>query len=44
MVAGRLPFHSSVVEAMISGRSVAEMGGPVALAISEMWNILEKQL
>jgi MinD superfamily P-loop ATPase len=44
MVAGRLPFHSSVVEAMISGRAVAENGGPVALAISEMWNILEKQL
>lgn len=44
MVAGRLPFHSSVVEAMVAGLAVAEMGGPVALAISEMWNILEKRL
>lgn len=44
LVAGRLPFHSSVVEAMVLGRAVVEIGGPVALAISEMWNILEKHL
>jgi MinD superfamily P-loop ATPase len=44
MVAGRLPFHSSVVEAMVSGRAVEENGGPVAEAISEMWNILEEIL
>jgi MinD superfamily P-loop ATPase len=44
MVAGRLPFHPSVVEAMVLGRSVVELGGPVADAISEMWGVLEKQL
>jgi len=44
MIAGRLPYHSSVVEAMVAGLAVAELGGPVALAISEMWNTLEKQL
>jgi MinD superfamily P-loop ATPase len=44
IVAGRLPFHPSVVDAMVAGLAVAEMGGPVALAISEMWNILEKHL
>jgi MinD superfamily P-loop ATPase len=44
MVAGRLPFHPSVVEAMVLGRAVVEMGGPVAEAISEMWSVLEKQL
>lgn len=43
-VAGRLPFHPSVVEAMVLGRSVVENGGPVADAISEMWGVLEKQL
>ena len=44
MVAGRLPFHPSVVEAMVSGRAVMELGGPVAEAISSMWKILEKHL
>ena len=44
IVAGRLPFHPSVVEAMVLGRSVVELGGPVADAISEMWRVLEKQL
>jgi len=44
IVAGRLPYHPSVVEAMVLGRSVVEMGGPVADAISEMWRVLEKQL
>ena len=44
IVAGRLPYHPSVVEAMVLGRSVVEMGGPVADAISEMWCVLEKQL
>jgi MinD superfamily P-loop ATPase len=44
MIAGRLPFHSSVVEAMVLGRAVVEMGGPVADGISDMWSILEKQL
>jgi MinD superfamily P-loop ATPase len=44
MVAGRLPFHSSVAEAIMLGRAVVEIGGPVAEAISEMWSVLEKQL
>jgi MinD superfamily P-loop ATPase len=44
MVAGRLPYHPSVAEAMILGRSVVENGGPVAQAISEMWRVLENQL
>lgn len=44
MVAGRLPYHASVVEAMVLGRAVTETGGLVAQAISEMWGVLEKQL
>ncbi len=44
VVAGRLPYHASVVEAMVLGRAVTETGGPVAQAISEMWGVLEKQL
>jgi MinD superfamily P-loop ATPase len=44
MIAGRLPFHPSVVEAMVLGRAVMELGGPVAEAISGMWNALEKLL
>jgi len=44
MVAGRLPYHPSVAEAMVTGRAVVEAGGPVAEAIREMYNILEKQL
>ena len=44
IVAGRLPYHPSVVEAMVLGRSVVEMGGPVADAISEMWRVLDKEL
>jgi len=43
-VAGRLPFDSTVVEAMVSGRAVVEMGGLVAEAISSMWENLEKRL
>jgi MinD superfamily P-loop ATPase len=44
MIAGRLPFHPSVVEAMVLGRAVVELGGPVAEAISDMWNVLEELL
>jgi MinD superfamily P-loop ATPase len=40
IIAGRLPYHSSVVQAMTEGRTVLEMGGPVAAAISEMWGFL----
>jgi MinD superfamily P-loop ATPase len=44
MIAGRLPFHPSVVEAMVLGRAVVELGGPVAEAISDIWNVLEELL
>ncbi len=44
MVVGRLPYHTSVVEAMTSARSVVENGGPVADAISDMWRILVRCL
>ena len=44
MVAGRLPFHPSVVEAMVLGRAVVELGGPVAEAVSGIWNVLEQLL
>lgn len=40
MVAGRLPYHPSVVEAIALGRSIVEIGGPVAQAIIEMWRAL----
>jgi len=43
-VAGRLPYHSSVALAMTEGRTVVEMGGPVAVAISEMWESLVRSL
>lgn len=44
LLAGRLPFHSSVVEAMVQGRTVVEIGGPVAAAISDMYNVLSEKL
>ena len=44
MIAGRLPYHSSVAKAMVTGRAVVESGGPVAEAIKEMYSFLEKQL
>jgi MinD superfamily P-loop ATPase len=44
MVAGRLPFDPTVIKAMVLGRAVVEIGGPVAKAISEMWNVLERKL
>lgn len=43
-IAGRLPYHSSVVEAMVLGRTVVQTGGPVADAIAVMWEVLEKEL
>ena len=36
-VVGRLPYHNSVVEAMVAGQAVVERGGPVAQAIVEMY-------
>jgi MinD superfamily P-loop ATPase len=44
MVVGELPYHPSVVEAMVLGRAVVETGGPVSEAISEMWSVMEKKL
>jgi len=44
MVAGRLPYHPSVVEAMVAGRAVVEIGGPVAEAITDMWTGLKEKL
>jgi MinD superfamily P-loop ATPase len=44
LVAGRLPFHSSVVEAMVQGKAVVENGGPVATAISDMYSVLCEKL
>lgn len=44
MIAGRLPFHSSVVEAIVQGKAVVENGGPVAAAISDMYSILSEKL
>ncbi|OPY49830.1 MAG: electron transport complex protein RnfB [Methanosaeta sp. PtaU1.Bin112] len=44
LVAGKLPFHSSVVEAMVLGKTVVENGGQVAIAISNMWDVLSEKL
>ncbi len=44
LIAGMLPYHTSVVEAMTAGRTVVEMGGPVAKAISDMWGLLDNEL
>jgi MinD superfamily P-loop ATPase len=43
-IVGKLPYHSSVVQAMTEGLAVTEIGGPVAEAINEMWKCLEKLL
>jgi len=43
-IAGRLPYHSSVVEAMVAGHAVTETKGPVAKAITEMWSSLNGHL
>ena len=36
MIVGRLPYHTSVVDAMVQALAVVEIGGPVAEAIEEM--------
>lgn len=43
-IAGRLPYHTSVIDAMVRAQAVVEIGGPVAEAIKEMWQGLEGQI
>ena len=43
-IAGRLPYHTSVIDAMVRAQAVVEIGGPVAEAIEEMWKGLNEQL
>jgi MinD superfamily P-loop ATPase len=43
-VVGRVPFHSSVVEAMVRGQAVVEGEGPAADTIRELWVRLSKEL
>jgi MinD superfamily P-loop ATPase len=43
-VIGRIPFHPSVVEAMVRGQAVVEMNGPVADSIGKLWEQLQKEL
>jgi MinD superfamily P-loop ATPase len=43
-IAGRLPYHTSVIEAMVKAQAVVEIGGPVAEAIEDMYKCLEGQL
>ncbi|HON34717.1 MAG TPA: ATP-binding protein [Methanothrix sp.] len=40
-IIGRLPYHTSVIDAMVRAQTVVEIGGPVAEAIEEMWKDLE---
>lgn len=43
-VVGRIPYHSSVVEAMVRAQAVVEGEGPAADAIRELWARLSKEL
>ena len=43
-IAGRLPYHTSVIDAMVRAQAVTEIGGPVAEAIEDMWKGLKEQL
>jgi MinD superfamily P-loop ATPase len=43
-IAGRLPFDTSVVEAMVQGRPVVELEGPASGAIKDLWRDLEPRL
>ncbi|NPV62329.1 MAG: 4Fe-4S binding protein [Methanotrichaceae archaeon] len=43
-VVGRVPYHSSVVEAMVRAQAVVEGEGPAADAIRELWARLSKEL
>ncbi len=43
-VAGKLPFDPVVVEAMVLGEPVVQLGGPAAEGIKELWRALEVYL
>jgi MinD superfamily P-loop ATPase len=43
-VAGKLPFDPVVVEAMVLGEPVVQLGGPAAEGIKELWRALEAYL
>jgi len=43
-VAGKLPFDPAVVEAMVLGEPVVELGGPTAEGIKDLWRALEGHL
>ncbi len=40
-VAGKLPFDPAVVEAMVLGKPVVELGGPAAEGIKDLWRALD---
>jgi len=43
-LAGNLPFDPGVVEAMISGKTLVEVEGPVGDAIRSVWDQIKKKL
>ncbi|HPJ31007.1 MAG TPA: ATP-binding protein [Methanothrix sp.] len=43
-IAGKLPFDPGVVEAMISGKTLVEVEGPVGDAIREVWDRIGAKL
>lgn len=43
-VVGKIPFDSSVVDAMVHEKPVVELGGPAAEAILVLWRRLEERL
>ncbi|HOO53633.1 MAG TPA: ATP-binding protein [Methanothrix sp.] len=43
-LAGKLPFDPGVVEAMISGKTLVEVKGPVGDAIRSVWDRIETKL
>lgn len=43
-VAGKLPFEPSVVDAMVSEKTVAEIGGAVGEAIEDLWDEIKSNL
>jgi len=43
-VVGRLPFDTTVVDAMVAGRAVVEMDGPMGDAIKSLWRGVKMRL
>jgi MinD superfamily P-loop ATPase len=43
-VIGRLPFDTAVVDAMVAGRAVVEMDGPMGDAIKSLWRDVKMRL